>query len=216
MATLDWIDVPTGIRAINANASANALDDRVQSQITAISLIGDDLVGPVVRRTVTAERHTGGAVTVLLRRRPVYSVTTVREVASPGTIDTLSAVAWGGSGSGYQTTPYEHDETLLSGKLRRVSAGSDYCWPTGDSVEVTYSAGRYATTSVVSPRFQEAASAALRRLWKREAGAWAQAVDVFAQLDPDTTPGSGFFNAVEPVMREMLAVEVQHHVGGFA
>lgn len=216
MATLDWITLEAGIEAINAS-STPALSLRVAQQITAISLIGDDLVGPVVRRTVTAERHHGGAVTVLLRRRPVSSVTTVREVSSPGTIDTLSAVAWGGSGDGYQTTTHEQDEALLSGVVRRISAGSDYCWPAGDSVEVTYVAGRYATTAAVGERYKEAAGAALRRLWKRESGAWAQSADFFAaQIETDTAPGSGFFRAVEPVLTEMLAREVQHHVGGFA
>lgn len=210
MATLDWITLEAGIEAINAS-STPALSLRVAQQITAISLIGDDLAGPVVQRTITAEYHDGGGELVTLTRRPVASITTVRMVTSPGTIETLSASAWGASTTGYFAPKWDRDNSLLSGVLHRRVSGTPTYWPTGPhAVEVTYVAGRVATTALVGERYKEAAGAALRRLWKRESGAWAQSADFFAsQLEPDTAAGSGFFKAVEPVLIEMLGLEVQ-------
>ena len=211
MATNDWISLVAGVAAINANSTSGVNDSRVQQQITAISEIGDDLVGPVVQRTVTTELQAGGTPRIYLARRPVASITTVREVSTPGTIDTLTAVSWGAATSGYYAPAHEYTPTLKSGVLIRMNAGYEDCWPAGDNtVEVTYVAGRYATTALVGARYAEACEAALRRLWKREAGVWAQTPDFYGTEDP--TPGSGFFRAVQPVLVELLADEVQHRV----
>jgi hypothetical protein len=166
---------------------------------------------------VTTELLAGGATTVLLRRRPVYSVTTVREAQAAGTVESLSTVAWGtGTGDGYFAEPWKRDPSLLSGVLTRKRSGVDAdWWPGGSTVEVTYVAGRFADTDSVSARWQEAAAGILRRLWKREAGSWAQSPQFFTVDDDSATP-SGFFRAVKPMVEELLYDEIQTHLTSFA
>lgn len=213
--TLDVLSLANAKVAISMDAATVAHDVVLARHVTAISRIIDDACGPVVVRTVTAEVLDGGACTVLLRRRPVTSVSLVREVTSPGTIATRSAAAWGSATDGYYLPPWERDPTLKSGVVKRMGYGSPIPWTCGeDTVEVTYVAGRYATTAAVDARFADAAGAVLRRLWKREAGSWAQSAALFEDADPQA--GSGFFRVARPIIEEMLADEVQHRPLGFA
>lgn len=206
---LDLLSLSAAKAAINMAAASNEHDLTLARQITAVSRIVDDVCGPVVVRTVTAELADGGRSKVKVRRWPVTSFTTVREVRSAGTISTVNAVVWGATGDGYFAIPYRRDVTLKSGELIRVRSGSDYYWPAGSgSVEVTYQAGRYATTAAVDARFAEAAGAILRRMWKRESGIWSQASNVF-ELPLEAEPSSGFFRVVRPLVHELLRDEVQ-------
>lgn len=208
---LDLVNLDEAKRAINMESTTAEQDDILARHVTAVSRLMDELVGPAVVRTVTAEIHGGGGESVWLRRNPVTSVTTVRE-AFGGTISTLTAVTFGGTGNGYRAEKLHRDPPLLSGRLRRVSGGTGLCWPCGaESVEVTYVAGRYATTAAVDARFKDACGAVLRRLWKREAGSWAQHPDFYQQ--EDGTVGSGFFKVALPVVSEMLPDEMQTHLG---
>lgn len=212
---LDWISIETGHAAINMASGTMAHDIVLARHITAISRIGDDAVGPVVHRIVTAELHAGGAPTILLRRRPVSTITNVREAQNPGTIETLSAAAWGSTSDGYFAPPWKRDPTLKSGEIHRRRSGVDAnWWPGSHTVEVTYIAGRYATTDSVDARFADVAGAILRRLWKRESGTWAQSSSFFE--DADVSPSSPFFRAVRPVIEEMLTDDLQHNLAGFA
>ena len=213
--TLDWLTLAEGRAAVNADPASTSLDVRLAAQITAIARIGDDLVGPVVRRTVTAETHDGGTVSIRLRRAPVYAITSVREVRYAGQIDTITESVWGSNTDGWYARKSIRNPSLFTGELLRKSSGVETYWPVGvQSVEVTYTGGRYASTSVVDERFKEASRAALRRLWKRESGAWTQSADFFAQqVEQADTLGVGFFDAVVPVLRQMLADEVQQIPG---
>lgn len=198
--TLDVLTLAEGRLAVNAKADSTQHDETLRRHITAISRLLDDRCGPIVQRTITAELHRGGRCEVFLKRWPVVSVSLVRQ-ASGGTITTVSAVAFGGTGDGYRVD-------LALGQLTRLGGGYSSAWPAGDSaVEVTYVAGRHATTSVVDARFKDAASAILRRLWKREAGAWAQSSTIFE--DADLTAGSGFFRVAAPIINEMLGADQQ-------
>lgn len=213
--TLDVLSLANAKLAINMDAATVAHDIVLARHITAISRIIDDACGPVVIRAVTAEVHDGGASTVLLRRRPVTSVSLVREVTSPGTIETRAAAAWGSATDGYYLPPWDRDPTLKSGVVRRMGYGSPIPWTCGDdTVEVTYVGGRYATTATVDARFADAAGAVLRRLWKREAGTWATSPEFYENVDPQA--GSGFFRVARPIINEMLDEEVQHRPTGFA
>lgn len=209
--TLDVISLTAAKVALNIDDDNTDYDAELARQITAVSRVMDEIVGPVVVRTITTEEHLGNRGIIALRRRPVTSITTVREVLY-GAAQTVSAVAFGGSSDGYRALKWERNPSLLSGLLRRRRYGCHAPW--GDEVEVTYVAGRYANTAAVDARFVEAAAGVLRRLWKREAGTWAQSASVFADLD--ASPGSPFFRAVEPVIRELIGDEVQTDLVGFA
>lgn len=209
--TLDLLTLAEGKTAINMSSTNDDHDTKLAQAITAVSRIIDDMCGPVVVRTVTTETHDVSGTTVRLARWPVTSITTVRE-ARAGSISTLSAVAFGATTDGYLAPTWSRDPSLLSGVLHRRRFGGVYAW--GSEVEVTYVAGRYATTSVVDARFKEAAGAVLRRLWKRESGVWAQSAQAFADDDPQA--GSGFFRVAKPIIEEMLWDEVQTHLVGFA
>lgn len=213
--TLDVLSLTDGKLAISKDVGNTADDTTLARHITAISRLLDDKVGPIVQRTVTAEIHAGGDCRVLLRRRPVTSVSLVREVSTPGTIDTLSAVSFGAATDGYYLPPWDRDPTLKSGVVERQSAGIPTLWPCGENtVEVTYLAGRYTSTATVDDRFADTAGAILRRLWKREAGSWAQSSDFFEAADGQA--GTGFFRVAKPIIEELLWDEIQTHVVGFA
>lgn len=199
--TLDVLTLPEGRDAINAKADNVEQDVRLARHITAISRLLDDRCGPVVQRTVTGELH-GGCGPVLLKLWPVVSVDLVNEAAG-STITTVLPVSFGDTFAGYRVD-------LERGMLTR--SGSS--WPDGaDTVEVTYVAGRYEDTASVDPKFKDAAAAILRRLWKREAGAWAQSSTVFEVADDQI--GTGFFRVAVPIIDEMLPLDRQPR-GGIA
>lgn len=190
---LDILTPEEGRTAINMPVGNSDHDDEITQQVTAVSRMIDAACGPVVQRTITAEVH-DAASTLWLRHPPVASVTQVR-TASGGTITTLEPVAFGGTTDGYTID-------LSSGRLSRSYGGSVASWGSGQ-VEVTYVAGRYADTATVDERFKTCAASVLRRLWKREAGTWAQSSDFLADLGSDT-PSVGFFRVAKPIIDEML------------
>lgn len=207
---------PTDVLSLDAAkdsinmSTVNVKDEAVlRRQVAAVSSLMDDLVGPVVQRTVTDEEHDCRTRRVRLYHRPVASVTTVKE-SRYGSVSTLTAVDWGTSGDGYYAAKWSRDPSLLSGTLTRRFGSRDV--PFFGPVQVTYVAGRYEDTASVAPRFTEAAGEVLRRLWKRESAIWSQAASF---LEEDDMPiGAGFFKAVNPVLSEMLPADIQ--TSGFA
>lgn len=201
---LDIITFAEAVAAINLAETNTGHDAEIARQVTAVSRIIDAKVGPVVQRTVTGELHDSGRV-VRLRFAPVASVTQVR-VASGGAITTLSSVAFGGATDGYRLN-------ANLGLLFRQWGGVDGDWDSGSRVEVTYVAGRYATTAAVDARFKEVAAGVLRRLWKREAGAWAQSAEFFQALDEQGGPTVGFYRVAKPLIDEMIDDQLPVLVG---
>jgi hypothetical protein len=208
---LDLITLTAAKTALNITVST--YDTELAQQITTISRVIDDLCGPVVVRTITAETHPGGEEFVGLRRWPVSSVTTVREDQGGGTVATLAAVAFGSVSDGYYAPPWPKNPSLLDGRLWRRRYGVPWRW--ANAVQVTYIAGRAANTAAVDARFAEATAAVLRRYWKREAGAWTQSADVFAALEGGD-PGGAFYRAVQHVVGELLFDEIQSRTWGLA
>lgn len=208
--TLDVLTLPEAYTAINDPTSASAAtgpnDEMLERFITTISNRLDELVGPIVNRTVT-EYHNGGCAVIWPRQTPVSSVTTVTEF--DGTTQTaLTEDTWGSAGNAdgfivQQSDSYSHDAKIL-----RRSGGSTYHFTYGvEAVRLVYVAGRAADTTAVPARFKMAAGAILRRLWDREAGAWARADNPF---DPNALAGSSrFFDAVTHVVNEQLGDEMK-------
>jgi hypothetical protein len=208
--TLDVVTLAVTKAALGIADATTTHDVELARMITAVSRVMDDVVGPIVVRTVTTEQHRGGMPTIRLRRRPVTTVTTVREVTAPGSIATLSAVAWGAAGDGYEAPAFVRNPSLLSGALHRAVGGYNVCWK---AAEVTYQAGRYANTAAVDARFAEAATEVLRRLWRRETGVWLEDTNVYEEhlnQPPADASGyrTGFFRAVKPIVCELLHDEL--------
>lgn len=190
--TLDVLTLNEAKAAVNIQTTNVDFDAELEQQVTAVSRMIDAACGPVVQRTITAELHDGNTTVIWPRYTPVASVTLVRS-ASGGTITTVTAVAFGGTGDGY---------TLTGNRLTHSSGR----W-TGSQVELTYVAGRYATTAAVDARFKTCAASVLRRLWKRESGTWAQSSNFFETTDT-VQSGSGFFRVAKPIIDEMLLDEL--------
>lgn len=215
--TLDLLTLAEGHAAINLANTVTTQDTKLAQYITAVSRRMDELCGPIVVRTITAETHDGdddtpyadgevftrngypigggrslGRGLIYLRQRPVSSVTTVTEyaytTATVLTADSTSTLA----GAGYTFNP-------RTGALYRRSGGRDWYFPSGrNNIAVTYVAGRAANTAAVDPKFKLAASVILNHVWRPQSGAWAQTANPYEDV-PETplalTPGFAIPNA---------------------
>lgn len=138
-------------------------DSRVllSGYITSVSRLLDQACGPIVKRTVTDEKHNGGDSQIWLGHWPVASVTSVTEYSGMTAVSLTAETA--------STAPNGY---LLDGSslVRRVGK-NDSAWAYGrGNVLVTYVAGRYDDTLSVDERFKRAAVITLANLWRREQG----------------------------------------------
>lgn len=195
---LDILTIAEAEQAIGLPINAPQQQANLELWVTSISRRLDDLCGPVVQRAVTDEWHDGYVPALFLLEQPVVSITTLTEYASTSP-QALTA----------DTIPAEVDEALTlaqygyrldNGVLYRTASGSASTF--GQRVRVSYIAGRYEDTASVDPKFKAAAGMILRRLWAREAGAWARGGEMFQ------AEGVGFFKVVQTVVEEFLADEL--------
>lgn len=201
-AVTDLLSLADAQAAVRLSASNTIHAARLEGYVTAVSLAIDELVGPVVRRTITGERHEGGQCEIHLRRAPVYSVTTVK-LWQQGVSTTLTAETLSAAG-GYLAEPHPDDPTLLSGELERRSLWAPFMWECG-TVEVTYVAGRFADTAAVrGSRFHTAAVLTLKSMWQGE-------TDTVAVVGEYEQPISAFPRvAVPQAARDLLWDQVQY------
>lgn len=169
------------------NISSTSQDTEVAAYVTAVSQQLDMLCGPIVTRTVTSESHDGGRPTLYLAYRPVNAITACVEYSGE-TATTLTGESPGAiTGSRYLLE-------AAQGVLRRRTGGNDDLFPDGRrNVVVTYTAGRFTSTSTVDERFKTAARLCLTNLWRREQGG---GTDTFGALPGTVIPGFGMPNAV--------------------
>lgn len=110
---------------LNIDQATTTHDEELRRTIAGVTLVVEDIVGIVARRSITEVRSGRGTSTLLLSRRPVISVTSVVENSV-----TLAA-------SDYSVT--EH------GVLTRLAGGTRWRWPIGvENIVVTTVAGRAA------------------------------------------------------------------------
>lgn len=166
--TLDVLTLLEAKTAVGIAATDTATDTDLAQKITAVSRRLDRLCGPIVQRTITDEPHPGGCPSIWVRHWPVASFTTVTEydatvaqVLTREDFDTQPA-------DGYLPERWESTPTAtFNGKIWRRSSGSGSWFPAGpEAVVVTYAAGRAANTAAVDPVFKEAASVALKNMWR--------------------------------------------------
>lgn len=207
---LDVLSLAEGKTAIGIG-SGTGQDTKLAQFITALSRRMDVLLGAVVIRTVTNEKHDGGKRFVRLKRAPM-------SLTSATTITTVTE--YNGTAS---TVLSEEDEDTKpataflfepeTGFLYRRAGNSDVRFAAGRrNILVTYEAGRYATTALVDAKFKNVAASILRRLWQREAAAWARGEDPFAEGGVSI----GFFKAVDPMITELLSDELTLEHAGLA
>ena len=203
MATLDILTVAEGIRA--ALGVDTGHEDDVARMVTAVSGRIDKLVGPVVNRVVT-EYHDGGCEAIWPRQTPVSSVTTLRH-ADGATVTAYTQDTWGAVANtdGFileQSGSYPHDA-----RIHARSGGTNVAWLAGhSSLELVYVAGRAADTAAVAERYKEVAIECMRRLWDREASAWARGSDPFVEGGGQS---SRFFKVFDYVIAEHLGDEMK-------
>ena len=151
----DDLDILTGGEARALLRHDDLADnDLIGAYVTAASRLLDQRVGPVVRRTVTAEAHDGGYFSVELGG-PVESITSI-------TVDGVAVAA-----ADYFAERYDPDRSLLSGWVYYRPGDAACRWPCGHgNVVATYVAGRYADTETVDARFKRACGIVVKNLWR--------------------------------------------------
>lgn len=159
MADTDIITL-TEARAVLNSPPTDIQNPAIQLAVTALSQFFDEQYGAVVIRTVTAERHDPTGARLTLRTGPADSITTLNEyrTTSPTvlTVETIGA------------TPVDSYALDPSGfMVTRRSGGCAY--PFAGPVEITYEAGRYATTAAVDEKFKRAVRMTFRHNWAAEA-----------------------------------------------
>jgi hypothetical protein len=208
MAATDLLTPSEARSAVNLPGGDTSHDVDLQLYITGISGRVDAICGPVVERTVSSEKHNGGRSKILLDVQHVASVTSVSEWSNTTETALTEESNTTKPTSGFllhTVTPYDW--------IIRRSGNSDASFPSGrNNVVVTYEAGRYADTAAVDETFKLAASSILRRIWKREQSSWSQTTDFFADTEQPAAM-RGFFRAVDPMVKELLADEVLPPVG---
>jgi hypothetical protein len=196
--TLDVLTLAEGHTAINLPSANTDHDTELAQQITAVSAILDAEVGCVVQRAVTDEIHDGGGGSLVTNLWPVSTFTTVTDDLA-GTPTAITA---------YRKEPFDRAPALFSG---RIELNNSALFTAGRwNVKVTYTAGRYANTAAVAPRFKTCAASVLRRLWKRESGTWAQSPEFFENFDTQAV-NSGFYRVAKPIIDELLAYELDRY-----
>lgn len=198
----DLLTIPDALKVVRRSASNTEHAARVEAYVSAISLRLDELVGPIVQRTITGEQHQGGCRTVRLRRRPVASISAVATwTAGASTAVTAESLNTEG---GYLAEPWAEDPTFLSGVLTKRSGWSNSWWDTGSTVVVTYVAGRFEDTEAVKgSRFWQAAALTLKSLWRAEEATTV----VVDEYDLPATAIPGFL--IPTAARDLLADQIQ-------
>lgn len=191
-------------RAVNLDTTNTDGSELLTTLITAVSTQLDELCGPVVNRTITTETHDGGSTMILLRYLPVSSITTVTEYS--GTIATTLTAE---TNTTKTTSNYLHVGTtgrLASGRVVRRSNNCDATFAIGRrNIEVTYVAGRAATTAAVPAKFKQAAAMMLRNVWVSEQASGSETFGAFTDQAPNPLLGPGLLNKVVALLEgEML------------
>lgn len=208
--TLDLLTLDEAKLAIHYDTTDGANDDLIAQYVTAVSRLLDDRVGPTVRRTVTSEEHdVCGACSLVLRHRPVTSVTAMTEYDNGTGVALAQMSVTSDDTYGFRLDPYEPQAGLYSGIVHRTSGRRRYQFR--GPVTVTYVAGRVQSTTSVDAKFKRAAGICLENLWRDQQ----QSSSTFGEYDVPVLsfPSFAFPRAVEGLLSEELG---QHEPWGIA
>lgn len=189
MAATDVITLDDALEAISMTGSGAQHGAVLQTFVSAVSELLDDICGPIVQRSVTETLDpTYGP--LVPTQQPVASITSLTEYVS-GTGTVLTA----------ETTTVSGGYLLRDGMIARRSGFYTTHW--NGPVTIVYVAGRYADTASVESKFKLAAMEIIAREWPQYASAWSRGGDVFGAPEG----GLGFFRSVTPVVEQWLAYE---------
>lgn len=188
----DPLDLVTSSEVQRAVAGIpEAKVELIDGYITDVSRHIDDLCGPVVQRTVTAELHHGNGLAVILNRYPVLSVTSVTENGV-----TLTTADWS----------VDSNSGILIRTGGTASPYTNQRWQFGQrNVAVTYVAGRYPNTAAVDPLFRSATIMAVKAMWtSQQAITGSQVFGVAGEGFADNSDVPGGMSYVLPKPAYML------------
>ena len=181
--------------------TGTASDTQLAVYITAVSRRLDTLCGPIVVRTLTTEHQLGGLGYVDVNYRPISTITTVTEYQVDGSSQVLTA----DTASTKNQYGYWLDDTVrYPRRLWRRTAGIPDYFPPKGLVEITYVAGRSATTSAVDPIFKQGASIMLAQLWRTEQGIGSETFGQIPTMSGTTIPTFAIPRAVLELLAEEL------------
>lgn len=205
----DLLTLDEGKQAVDVAEIDDQYADILPGYITAVSRLLDDRVGACVVRAVTSEQHdVCGRSSLVLRHRPVSAVTSITEyVSGTGTALTAMSVTSGPT-DGYHLAPFDGTGNY-SGIVHRTSGWRGYTFR--GTVTVSYTAGRFQSTTSVDAQFKRAAGICLANLWRDRQ----QSAGVMGEYD---VPMASFPTFAMPrAAADLLAKEIgQHEPWGIA
>ncbi|MEB3367415.1 hypothetical protein [Saccharopolyspora mangrovi] len=174
MAVLDVLTLSEAKTSLNIRDAVTQNDVELAGFITAASKRLDWLIGPVVRRQLISELHSGGGEHVFLKFYPVFSVQTVTEFKRDEAAGLVLAAETNLSrpDEAYQTHQYATGGGLLADRISRRSSAGTFSnrrarWAPGEeNVEVSYTAGRFDVTANVEPLYKQGAALILQNMWR--------------------------------------------------
>ena len=190
--TYDLLTLNEGKTALGLTANTTDQDTLVASYITTVSHILDINCGPLVQRTISSEKRSGGNDAIPIQYGPAVSITSITEYQGITPVTLTEETAGIAPANGYLL---DAENGLV---YRRSSAQDTYFAFGRNNIVITYTAGRYSSTSVVEPRVKRAAATMLRHLWNIDKGSGNL---MFGEVDAPTPIGFAIPNRV----REMLA-----------
>jgi hypothetical protein len=169
MATLDVLTIDEAADAVDVPGQSSS---KLGATVTAVSRRLDELVGPIVVRTIADERHpfSNGRCSIAARRFPIASVTTATEYDAGGAATVLTvetATSKPADSFLLRPTLAEPELGLFGPAVYRRAGGREATFE--QEIVLTYEAGRFATTQDVDERYKEAARITLANLWQRVA-----------------------------------------------
>ena len=170
------VSPPISLTDVKNHLNITVADDDAEllAMLNAATGLIEGVVGPLSRRPVVGETHSGGRGTVLLKQAPVLEVTGCSENGT-----SLTAGAYSIDGE--------------SGVLTRTSGYLKYTWSEGyNNISVDYVAGR----SIIPADLAHAVLELVRHLWTTQRGS------IRRSGTDDYVPGSGF--SMPNRVREML------------
>lgn len=206
----DLLTLAEAKSAVNLPTGTTTQDASLALYVSGISKRVDALCGSVVQRTVTDERHNGGAGLIMLDKHYATTITSFSEWQN-----TTEKVLTAETDGSKPADAYLLEPGDPYGFVYRRMSGSDATFYSGRrNLVVTYTSGRYAATASVDSQFKLATSSILRRVWKRESSGWSQQPSFYSDTENPTDPLT-FYRAIDPMIREFLNDQLLPPVGIF-
>lgn len=197
LGTYNLLTLAEAKAALNIAVATTTFDTEIGSYIAAVSERLDDLCGPIIKRSISAEPHNSAPV-VWPDRAPVATVGAITEYRS-GVATVLSAETVSVSGD------YLFENGGTHNSLIRPRAGwADRPGFTGASIAIDYVAGRFNSTADVSQKFKQAAAIYLSHMWRKEQGA---GTVTFGSVETNELGVPTF--GVPNVVKDLLELEIR-------